>query len=345
MGTRMNQQNSFYVYILFNARGLPRYVGKGRGRRWNDHERSIDKHNRAKNGFIRRTLAALGEIPKIKVRENLSEAEAFATEIVLIAAIGRLDLKTGPLTNMSAGGTGGNFSEAIKRAKAKWTPEERAKHAQTYRESTLRNWAHLTKEEQDIRRAKASSASIEKLRLTRQADPNFDIKRGKSISAGYAKRTAEDKALTIKKRLTSTTHEKRSLPIKRMWDHLNSEERRARQIGASTSEQRSERGRRANAALSPSERSDRVRNQQASLTLEQQIKRADRAHKLGAGTRWITNEQNNKRLKDQEQLPDGWRYGRKPNKAASISPHAESSSAASPTIAPGTLPFGIKATC
>ena len=31
----------FYVYILFDYRGVPRYVGKGTGNRWHGHERAL----------------------------------------------------------------------------------------------------------------------------------------------------------------------------------------------------------------------------------------------------------------------------------------------------------------
>ena len=97
----------FYVYVLFDHIGIPRYVGKGKGDRIDHHEKLKGKHNRMKRAFIRRTLAMIGEVPKIKVRENLTERDAFDTEIALIAAIGRKDLKTGPLTNMSDGGSVG----------------------------------------------------------------------------------------------------------------------------------------------------------------------------------------------------------------------------------------------
>lgn len=36
----------FYVYVLFDWRGIPRYVGKGKGNRWLDHERKSDPKNR-----------------------------------------------------------------------------------------------------------------------------------------------------------------------------------------------------------------------------------------------------------------------------------------------------------
>jgi hypothetical protein len=79
----------FYVYILFDFLGQPRYVGKGTGDRWLHHERKTDSINILKNSYIEQATIVLGEVPKIKVRENLTEAEAFALEVALIKAIGR----------------------------------------------------------------------------------------------------------------------------------------------------------------------------------------------------------------------------------------------------------------
>jgi hypothetical protein len=62
--------------------------------------------NRPRNKFIADTLATIGEIPKVKLRQGLSEKGALESEVALIAAIGRIDLGTGPLTNMTDGGEG-----------------------------------------------------------------------------------------------------------------------------------------------------------------------------------------------------------------------------------------------
>ena len=87
----------FYVYVLFRPTGEPLYVGKGSGRRWRDRRRG---HNPRLLAIIKRH----GELPSVRVRVGLTEAEAFATEIAFIAAIGRG--KDGPLVNMTDGGDG-----------------------------------------------------------------------------------------------------------------------------------------------------------------------------------------------------------------------------------------------
>lgn len=102
----MRDPNGFYVYILFRETGIPFYVGKGRGNRWFWHERSAltggDSH---KDRLIRTILNKRIDIPKVKVREGLTNAEAAKTEKALIAAIGR-EKDGGPLINQTEGGDG-----------------------------------------------------------------------------------------------------------------------------------------------------------------------------------------------------------------------------------------------
>lgn len=89
----------FYVYAIFGPDGCPRYIGKGSGYRWQHHARF--SHNR---GLSRLYREAGGDLPIVKIREGLSEADAFAVERALIAAIGRGT--DGPLLNLSPGGDG-----------------------------------------------------------------------------------------------------------------------------------------------------------------------------------------------------------------------------------------------
>lgn len=84
--------NSFYTYMWLRADGTPYYVGKGTG-------------NRAYSRF-NHTVYPPQDTSRILVMERKSEAEAFASECELIANWGRLDLGTGCLRNMTAGGDG-----------------------------------------------------------------------------------------------------------------------------------------------------------------------------------------------------------------------------------------------
>lgn len=93
---------AFYVYVIFRPNGVPCYVGKGTRGRWLEHERMGAKHYNKHLGRIIKNAG--GELPKVKLREGLTEADALATEIALIAAIGRG--KHGPLVNLTDGGDG-----------------------------------------------------------------------------------------------------------------------------------------------------------------------------------------------------------------------------------------------
>jgi hypothetical protein len=81
--------------------------GKGKGDRWNDHERRPD--SRARNYMLRAIVERakkLGkELPKVKLREKMTEDEAFELERIFIKAIGRKK-DGGPLVNLTDGGDG-----------------------------------------------------------------------------------------------------------------------------------------------------------------------------------------------------------------------------------------------
>jgi len=99
----------FYVYILFDLRGVPLYVGMGKGNRWNTHQQHFcpgRKRNPFLGGVVRRAVQLGKALPQVKVRERLTRREACETEIALIAVIGCRYLGTGPLANMSKGGDG-----------------------------------------------------------------------------------------------------------------------------------------------------------------------------------------------------------------------------------------------
>lgn len=94
-------ENRFYVYIIYRPDYTPCYVGKGYGKRWNKHNQTGSHNLHLK----RITLNAGGHLPKIKVCENLTDAQALACEVALIKSIGRED-HGGPLVNKTDGGEG-----------------------------------------------------------------------------------------------------------------------------------------------------------------------------------------------------------------------------------------------
>jgi hypothetical protein len=98
-------ESIYYVYVLFDHRGHPFYVGKGKRARWAKHERDAQKGEKSyKANIIRKTLRLLGSLPKVKIAEGLSEPDAHALEILLIATLGRRP--AGLLVNHTGGGEG-----------------------------------------------------------------------------------------------------------------------------------------------------------------------------------------------------------------------------------------------
>lgn len=100
-----SHERRFYVYIFFRLDGSPCYVGKGQGRRWLQHEckKTTAKHPNHRLAKIIEEANGI-ELPKVKIRENLTNAEACEIEIAFIKAIGRGH--KGPLVNMTDGGEG-----------------------------------------------------------------------------------------------------------------------------------------------------------------------------------------------------------------------------------------------
>lgn len=107
---RLKRKDS-YVYIYFRPNGLPCYVGKGTRDRWSVHERKcLNPH------FSNIIKSSSKPLPKVIIRNGLSNKDACALEIALIRAIGRKP--DGPLVNMTDGGdgamTGRNLTEEHK---------------------------------------------------------------------------------------------------------------------------------------------------------------------------------------------------------------------------------------
>ena len=84
-------KNDYYTYAYLREDGTPYYIGKGRGKR---------AFSRARRFFPppRERILLL--------KQNLTEEEAFKHEVYMIAVLGRKDLGTGILRNLTDGGEG-----------------------------------------------------------------------------------------------------------------------------------------------------------------------------------------------------------------------------------------------
>lgn len=111
--------NRFYVYVYLDPRRpgkynfpgfsfdfKPIYVGKGSKNRDINHLNYCKKTDSHFYRILRRILNENDKPKIIRIKEDLTEEEAFKLEIELIRIIGRTDLKTGTLLNKTSGGDG-----------------------------------------------------------------------------------------------------------------------------------------------------------------------------------------------------------------------------------------------
>ena len=104
-----------YLYGEVVLNYEPFYIGMGKGLRLYGHMKQSERKNKGKNSYknehkiriINKILIETNQLPIIlKLCDNLTQQEAMDKEIYFIKAIGRHDLKTGPLTNKTDGGDG-----------------------------------------------------------------------------------------------------------------------------------------------------------------------------------------------------------------------------------------------
>jgi hypothetical protein len=92
----------YYTYAYLRKDGTPYYIGKGKGDRAHQSAHSV-------------------KVPKDKSRilflkKNLSEEEAYKHEKYMIFVLGRKDIGTGMLRNLTSGGEGNDFWKGKKRS-------------------------------------------------------------------------------------------------------------------------------------------------------------------------------------------------------------------------------------
>lgn len=106
-----------YLYVLCRPDGQPFYIGKGKGDRVLHHEREALGPGRSHKLNVIRSVVAKGGAIRYRLLGRFEhEAVCLAREIEEIRQVGRHDLGTGPLTNLTAGGEGASgLSEETRR--------------------------------------------------------------------------------------------------------------------------------------------------------------------------------------------------------------------------------------
>lgn len=159
-----DKRKIFWVYALidpFNNEYF--YVGSGTSRRANDHL-SEAKNNKVNNqganlhkiNKIKRILAS-GNEPKVEyLYATPSRNEAFTVETLYIGELGRRDLGTGPLTNLTDGGEGlvnrSNKTiklntERAKQTKGNWSDKQRKDFQNKISSYQKRRWERYSEQE------------------------------------------------------------------------------------------------------------------------------------------------------------------------------------------------------
>ena len=166
--------NIYYVYQYLREDQTPYYIGKGKG------QRAYTKQGHTVN------LPPQERISIIK--DNMTDEEAIAFEIELIAKYGRKDLGTGILRNMTDGGDGASGRLVSEETRQKHsqssagkvqTQETKDKRADALRgqtrteeqrkrqsEAAKRRWSNVDPDAEEARRAKLREARAKQVITT-----------------------------------------------------------------------------------------------------------------------------------------------------------------------------------
>jgi hypothetical protein len=167
----------FYVYKL-STNSIPFYIGKGKNNRDLSKKRNRLWTNIAnKHGFIVK-----------KLKENLTEQEAWDLEISLIAQYGKLIDDTGCLANITNGGEGASGTIHTTETKDKWSS---AKKGKTWEEIYgVEQAAAMREKRKNIKRTHTSETR-RKMSESKQGEKNPMY--GKKITDEHSKKLSEAK--------------------------------------------------------------------------------------------------------------------------------------------------------
>lgn len=151
-------------------------MGKGCGKRWLHHEMKGKCENWILRSIIKKSG---GSLPKVKIRQNLTNAEAIEIEMAVIKALGRG--RKGPLVNMSDGGEGlsGVPMSADVRKKisdAHKGRKQTAEHRANLSAARKRMFAEMRAAGIQVRHTEETKAKIGAAHKGRKASPEAKVK-------------------------------------------------------------------------------------------------------------------------------------------------------------------------
>lgn len=169
---------SHCTYIYSDPKtGVPVYVGEGQTNRPFDHLKNTHC-TRLRRLIDKRVREGFSIVPHIIPAESKSDAQEI--EMLLIAMIGREDLKTGTLFNRTPGGGG----------RGEWTCEQRLARSKSQTEE----WLKPGRKENQSRKIKAALTNLPNDTRIAWCD-----KLSKAQIRSHANRTPEQKAITSAK--------------------------------------------------------------------------------------------------------------------------------------------------
>jgi len=208
------------VYAFFypsehKIAGQPCYIGKGYPGRPKDHIR--DAKNKQLKGIFNKSN---GDLPLVIFREGLTNDEAIAVEIALIAAVGRADKGLGPLVNHTDGGEG--VSGLIVSEKTR----RRVSETQRGRKASLNTRARMSKSHRERERDPAIGVlisiglhkSFDERRQTETEEDRLARSERARLAAKALHAAGKGKGPLKGSHLTSEHKEKVSLGITRSWE-------------------------------------------------------------------------------------------------------------------------------
>ena len=136
----------YYVYQYLRSDGTPYYIGKGHTNR---------AYSNAHNVRIPKNKSRI-----VMIEENISESDAFALEIKLIAKYGRKDIGTGILRNRTNGGEGMSGHVCSDETRRKMS--ESAKNKPPASDETRRKRSEIAKNMSDVTKQKIRKAFVGK---------------------------------------------------------------------------------------------------------------------------------------------------------------------------------------